>query len=159
MVVWVVRILDSFYLVTPADTVHSDLAQKWDGIPIELAHQRLQRYRAGETLDDFFQALMEDKNGQPNNLEWGEIMAEVGGLINAGADTTSIALTNVLDLLLHNPKHLQELREEIDAVLDPEEVIAPYDKIKNHPFLKACIDESLRISPPTSGGLPRQAPP
>lgn len=85
-------------------------------------------------------------------------MAEVGGLINAGADTTSIALTNVLELLLHSPNHLQELREEVDGVLDEDEVIASYDKIKNLPFLKACIDESLRISPPTSAGLPRRTP-
>ncbi|KKA17569.1 Cytochrome P450 monooxygenase, partial [Rasamsonia emersonii CBS 393.64] len=31
----------------------------------------------GEKLDDFFAALMEDKDGRPNNLEWGEIVAEV----------------------------------------------------------------------------------
>ncbi|OQE18768.1 hypothetical protein PENSTE_c017G02667 [Penicillium steckii] len=65
-------------------------------------------------------------------------MAEVGGLINAGAETTSIALTNVLEFLLHNPKHLQELREEIDVVLDEDELIAP---------------------PPTPAGLPRRTPP
>lgn len=37
---------------------------------------------------DFFQALMEDRNGDPNNLEWGEIVAEVSIMLNAGSDTT-----------------------------------------------------------------------
>ncbi|KAJ5669556.1 hypothetical protein N7462_010626 [Penicillium macrosclerotiorum] len=133
--------------------------EPWGDIVYHQAATRLRRYMAGERLDDFFESLMEDKKHNPNNLEWGEIMAEVGGLINAGADTTSIALTNVLELLLHSPQTLQKLREEIDEVLDEDEVVASYEKIKNLPFLKACIDESLHISPPTSAGLPRRTPP
>ena len=131
----------------------------WGHIVRRQATTRLQRYMKGERLDDFFESLMEDRKHNPINLELGEIVAEVGGLINAGADTTSIALTNVLELLLHSPKSLQTLREEIDEVLDEDEVIAPYDKVKNLPFLKACIDEGLRISPPVSAGLPRRTPP
>lgn len=133
--------------------------EPWGDIVYHQAATRLQRYMAGEKLDDFFASLMEDKQGNPNNLEWGEIVAEVGAIINAGADTTSIALTNVLELLLHNPQHLHTLRQEIDKALDEDEVLAPYDKVKNLPFLRACLDEGLRISPPTSAGLPRRTPP
>ena len=52
---------------------------------------------------------MEDKQKKPNNLEWGEIVAEVSAIINAGADTTVIALTQVLELLLQTSQHLQKL--------------------------------------------------
>jgi benzoate 4-monooxygenase len=102
--------------------------------------------------------MMEDKTGIPNNLEWGEIVAEVGAIINAGADTTAIALTHVLDLLIKHPQHMKQLREELDTVLEEDEVIAPYDKVKDLPFLRACIDEGLRVIPPTSAGLPRRTP-
>jgi cytochrome P450 len=37
-------------------------------------------------------------------------------------------------------------------------VIAPYDRMKTLPYLKACIDESLRLWPPTGAGLPRETP-
>lgn len=37
------------------------------------ATQRLASYRAGEQLDDFFSALMEDKNANPNGMEWGRV--------------------------------------------------------------------------------------
>jgi cytochrome P450 len=140
------------------------LARDWDGLPVELAHKRLQRYRAGEKLDDFFQALMEDKNGHPNNLEWGEIVAEVSIMMNAGSATTAIAMTNVLYQLLKNPKTMEKLVEEIDSALDDDEeesedgVIA-YDKVKHLPYLRACLDESLRLFPPTPHGLPRETPP
>lgn len=46
---------------------------------------------------DFFQALMEDRNGDPNNLEWGEIVAEVSIMLNAGSDTT-VSMRVVLKL-------------------------------------------------------------
>ena len=135
------------------------LAREWDGIPLELAHRRLERYRSGEKLDDFFQALMEDKNGNPNNLEWGEIVAEVSIMMNAGSATTAIALTNVLYQLLKNPEVMKKLVEELDAALDDEESpVVPYDRVKHLPYLRACLDESLRLFPPTPHALPRETP-
>ncbi|KAL5362000.1 putative cytochrome P450 [Aspergillus floccosus] len=124
-------------------------AKPWDDVVYHQAATRLRRYMQGEKLEDFFSSLMDDKSGNPNNLEWGEIVAEVSAIINAGADTTAIALT----------QHLRTLREEVDGVLDEDEVVAPYDKVKDLPFLRACLDEALRILPPTSAGLPRRTPP
>jgi cytochrome P450 len=120
---------------------------------------RLRRYEAGGKPDDFFSCLMNDKSGSLNNLEWGEIVSEISIIINAGADTTAIALTHIMELLLQHPQHLQTLRGELDSVLDDDEVVAPYDKVKDLPFLRAVLDESLRLIPPTSAGLMRRTPP
>ncbi|KAH7402076.1 cytochrome P450 monooxygenase [Phaeosphaeria sp. MPI-PUGE-AT-0046c] len=140
-----------------------NLARDWEGVPIELAHKRLQRYRAGEKLDDFFQALMEDKNGHPHNLEWGEIVAEVSIMMNAGSATTAIAMTNVLFQLLKNPESMKKVVQELDDALGDDEDeaadgVIPYDKVKHLPYLRACLDESLRLFPPTPHGLPRETP-
>lgn len=53
------------------------LADDWSNIVWHLASKRYERYQKGEVLDDFFQVLMEDKKGRPNNLPWGEVFAEV----------------------------------------------------------------------------------
>jgi cytochrome P450 len=135
------------------------LASCWDGIVLERSAQRLKRYQSGEKLDDFFQALMESKDGKPNELEWGEIVAEVNVMLNAGSVTTAIAMANVLLQLLKHPQILERLRVEIDAVMDEDEVVAPYEKVRNLPYLRACLDESLRLFPPTSHGLTRATPP
>lgn len=37
--------------------------------------------------------------------------------------------------------------------------MAPYDKVKHLPYLRACLDESLRILLPVSFGLPRRTSP
>ncbi|KAF2147020.1 uncharacterized protein K452DRAFT_282003 [Aplosporella prunicola CBS 121167] len=136
-----------------------NLGKQWDGLPAERAHRRLMRYEAGEKLDDFFQAMMEDKNGNPNNLEWGEIVAEVNIMMNAGSVTTAIAITNILLQLIRNPECLAKLREEIDAVMDEDQAVASYDQVKHLPYLRACLDESLRLFPPTPASLGRETPP
>jgi cytochrome P450 len=146
-------------LVSPTYRLKWRLNQDWDGIVRNRATKRFKRYEAGEKLDDFFTAILQDKSGAPNNLEWGEMVAEVSIMMNAGSDTTAIAMNNAMYLLLKHPHHLKRLREEIDSVLDDDEVVAPYDKVKQLPFLRACLDESMRLIPPTTFGLPRRTPP
>lgn len=78
--------------------------------------------------------------------------------MDAGSDTTAIALTNVMYYLIKSPQSLKKLRDEVASALSEKEV-APYAKVKNLPYLKACLDESLRLSPPVSRGLERKTPP
>jgi cytochrome P450 len=134
------------------------LNEGWNDIVLHRATQRLARYRAGEQLDDFFSALMEDKNGNPNGMEWGEIVAEISIMMNAGSDTTAIAMFNAMHCLLRNPRCLEKLRAEIDAVVEPSESVIPYDKVRHLPYLRACLDEALRLFPPSTFGLPRRTP-
>lgn len=135
------------------------LNEGWNDIVYHRATQRLARYRAGEPLDDFFSALMEDKNGQPNGMEWGEIVSEISIMMNAGSDTTAIAMNNAMYLLLANPESLAKLRTELDAVIDPSEVVVAYEQVRHLPYLRACLDEALRMFPPSTFGLPRRTPP
>lgn len=79
--------------------------------------------------------------------------------MNAGSDTTAIALANVIYYLVKNPSKLVKLRDEVGSVLSDDCAIAPYAKVKNLPYLRACLDESLRLSPPVSFGLARKTPP
>ncbi|KAH6879404.1 cytochrome P450 [Thelonectria olida] len=128
------------------------------------ATKRMSRYESGESLDDFFQALMHDKSGQAHNHDWGEIVAEVSITMNAGFDTTTVAMCNAWNYLFKDLVVFKTLREEADAVLDPDEVVAPYDKVKHLLYLRAVPDESLRLSPPPPPpqygfGLPRRTPP
>jgi cytochrome P450 len=155
---WYNTLIKISKLVSPRYREMWRLNEDWNDIVLHRATSRLKRHQAGEKLDDFFSALMEDKNGTPNNLEWGEIVAEISIMMNAGSDTTAIAVNNVMYTLLKNPGSLAKLREELDAALDEDEVIAPYDKVKHLPYLRACLDESMRMFPPSTFGLPRRTP-
>ncbi|KAJ9497391.1 hypothetical protein H2202_007195 [Exophiala xenobiotica] len=156
---WYQALIKLSKLVSPTYRQKWKLNQDWDGIVRNRATTRFKRYEAGEKLDDFFTAILQDKSGVPNNLEWGEMVAEVSIMMNAGSDTTAIAINNAMYLLLKHPAQLKRLREELDGVLEDDEVVAPYDKVKQLPFLRACLDESMRLLPPTTFGLPRRTPP
>lgn len=152
-------VIDKLVNVIPFFGRMQQSAENWTNIVWALSVQRLKRYEAGEQSEDFFQALMEGKSGSPNNLEMGEIAAEVNIMMNAGSVTTAIAIANVIYQLTKNPDCLKALRKEVDAVLEPDELVAPYEKVKHLPYLRACLDESLRLFPPTPHGLPREVPP
>ncbi|KAL4878205.1 cytochrome P450 [Aspergillus karnatakaensis] len=134
------------------------LNEGWSDIVNHHARKRLDRYQSGDKLDDIFQYLLHSKNGDAYGLEWGEIAAESAVILDAGSATTAIALNNVIFWLLKNPKCFARLREEIDGVLDEGDIITPHKKVKGLPYLKACLDESLRITPPFSYNLPRRTP-
>ena len=126
---------------------------------IHLVQTRLERYRKGEKLEDFFTYMLEDKYGNANMYPMGEFVAEVSIMLNAGSDTTAIALTNVLYWLLKNPGCFEKLRRELDDALDDDEDVAAYDKVKHLPYLRACLDESMRLTPPNTMNVPRLTPP
>jgi benzoate 4-monooxygenase len=120
-------------------------------------HNTMKRMRNKEARDDFFQRLLIDVKGEPLNLSMGETLAETGVIMNAGSDTTTSALTSTLFLLYKHPKVLERLRKELDPILCDVEVPS-YEMVANLPYLRACIEESLRLRPAASIGLPRVVP-
>lgn len=143
----------------PSYRVLWKLSQGWSDFVNHQARKRLARSLGGEKVDDFFQCLMDSKNGSPRNLEWGEIPSEIGFLLDVGSAITAIALNNLMFWLLRSPSCLTRLQKEIDAALDLDTIVAPYDKVKHLPHLRVCLDESIRITPPYSYNLPRRTPP
>ncbi|KAI0894322.1 benzoate 4-monooxygenase cytochrome P450 [Annulohypoxylon nitens] len=131
---------------------------RYTDICVYLVQRRLERYRAKEDLQDFFSCILQDKNDKANMYPMGEMVAEASIMLNAGSDTTGIALTNVLYWLLKNPKCFQKLRVELDSVLDEDEYVASFDKVKHLRYLRACLDESMRLTPPNTMSVNRLTP-
>lgn len=121
-----------------------------------------ERVRAGKPpLDDFMTTLLWDKNGALC-LEFGELCTEAQNLFNAAGENTEISLTNIIWLLAKNPQAVEKLREELQEAYRnaPEPVgdVPPYSILKDLPYLRACVDEGLRLRPALAGGLPRIVP-
>lgn len=80
-------------------------------------------------------------------------------MLSAGSDTTQSALTYTMILHAANPEKQRTLREILQKTLPTEEVtsvITSYNSLKNIPYLKACLDESVRLNAPIGFGLPRR---
>ncbi|XP_057959393.1 cytochrome P450 82A3-like [Malania oleifera] len=76
------------------------------------------------------------------------IKATCLNLILAGSDTTMVALTWALSLLLNNPQVLKRAQHELDVHVGKDRHVDESD-IGNLPYLQALVKETLRLYPPT----------
>jgi benzoate 4-monooxygenase len=152
-----------------------ELANAWPDIVRSFVSRRLQEDPDGDTLDDLFACLLRNTKGQPLYLSKAELVAETVHLrkssfevpfsyhansnqVDAGSITTAIALANVLYFLCRNHSQLKKLRAELDAAFPVDQIIPTYAQVRSLPFLRACLDESMRLRPPLSAGLQRKTP-
>ncbi|KAJ5358867.1 uncharacterized protein N7496_011280 [Penicillium cataractarum] len=126
----------------------------WENI---VYHNTKKRMANPDPEDDLFTRMLQDNKGQALNVPFGEIMSECSSMMNAGTETTTAAMTNTIFLLYTHPVVLQKLREEIDSAA-PRNEIPAYDVMSRLPYLRACIEEPLRVRPASSFGLPRIVP-
>ncbi|KAE8685076.1 hypothetical protein F3Y22_tig00111101pilonHSYRG00077 [Hibiscus syriacus] len=64
-----------------------------------------------------------------------------------GGESTSVAITRVLSLLLNHPNVLKAVRDELDHHVGQERLVEESD-IKNLKYLQAIVKETLRLYPP-----------
>jgi cytochrome P450 len=123
-------------------------------------HHAVKRLQASDLDDgtDIFSKLLKDNRGQSTGLCLGDILAESSVMMNAGTDTTTAALTNTIYLLYKHTDVLAKLRSELEQFTGHTE-IPDYDSLSTLPYLRACVEESLRFRPASSMGLPRVVPP
>lgn len=122
-------------------------------------HNAVKRLQAVD-LDsdsDIFAKLLTNNKGEAIGLCLGDILAESSVMMNAGTDTTTAALTNTIYLIYKHPEVLAKLREELDQAIGTTE-ISSYESLSALTYLRACVEESLRVRPASSMGLPRVVP-
>ncbi|ETS80078.1 hypothetical protein PFICI_07607 [Pestalotiopsis fici W106-1] len=111
--------------------------------------------RTRDMLDHYIS--MKEVDGSSASLP--SILAEVGNLVGAGADTTSIGIRSVLAQLILHPEDYRRVQNEVDEAARAHNMEnMPYTVLDKLPFLNACIKEALRLHPSILWQLPREAP-
>lgn len=88
-----------------------------------------------------------------------ELFGEVNSLVVAGADTTSTAIAGTLYYLSTNPRVASKLATELLATFSSAEEIRQGLKLTGCKYLRAVIDESMRLAPPVPSDLMRVVTP
>lgn len=121
--------------------------------------QATERSKIGLDTDrkDFFYYLLNARDPETGKGFTGpELWGESNLLIIAGSDTTSTALAAAFFYLVHNPAKLEKLAEEIRAAFQDIEDVKAGTELNACVYLRAVIDEAMRLSPPVGGVLPRE---
>lgn len=131
----------------------------WGNVIKNLYHKRL-AVPDPESQPDVFSKFLRNSKGEEMNLDPAEIMVECAVIMNAGSETNTAALVSVIYHIYKHPAVLERLRGEIDAAvpLNTGQDIPPYHALAALPYLRACIDEGLRIQPASTQGFPRVVP-
>ncbi|KZF21950.1 cytochrome P450 [Xylona heveae TC161] len=79
-------------------------------------------------------------------------------LILSGVETLPGYICSILYYLLENPQYFAKASNEIRISFQSQDEITPAST-QDLPYLKSCLNEALRLSPPFVGALPRRVPP
>ncbi|CEL54142.1 Benzoate 4-monooxygenase OS=Aspergillus niger GN=bphA PE=1 SV=1 [Rhizoctonia solani AG-1 IB] len=120
---------------------------------------------------DLLDKLFEVKNVDGSPLTREEIDSEALVTLGAGSDTTANSLAAMSYYIAANPDIKRRLQQELDLIdmdsyedvadLDKdqsENAIPSFEKVKNLPYLNACVKETLRLYSTVGAGLPRVVP-
>ena len=124
--------------------------------------QALERTKMGQDTDrrDFFYYLLNAKDPETGKgFSTPELWGESNLLIIAGSDTTSTALASSFFHLVHNTAAFDKVTEEVRSTFSDAEEISSGPTLSSCTYLRACIDEAMRLSPPVGGILPREVLP
>lgn len=92
-------------------------------------------------------------------LDKSQIRAECATLVVAGSDTSSSTLAATLFYLSGNPMAYDRAISEIRAKFKSQDELQMGPQLNSCTYLRACIDEALRMSPPVGGALWREVAP
>ncbi|KAK3896878.1 cytochrome P450-like protein [Staphylotrichum tortipilum] len=124
--------------------------------------QLAERTSLGDETDrrDFFYHLLRARDPVTGaGFTTPELWGESNLLIIAGSDTTSTAMAAALFYLVRHPAKLQRATEEVRKAFENVEEVRHGPALNGCVFLRACVDEAMRLSPSVGGLLPREVLP
>jgi cytochrome P450 len=108
---------------------------------------------------DMLHFLLSAVDPDTNDLAYSNrnhLLAESRLLVLTGTDTTASTLCGLFFYLAHNPRVLGKASNEVRSKFACPKDIVYGVKLSGCKYLRACIDEALRLTPPAPGEMPRE---
>ncbi|KAI0849863.1 benzoate 4-monooxygenase cytochrome P450 [Daldinia vernicosa] len=142
-----------FELVSPP-AVHEYNNFVYQSVTDRITLQRQQPERRHDMFYFLYEAR--DPNTGQRVYEEDELRAECSLLITAGSDTVSISLSSIFFYLTGDPQRCQKLTNEIRTTFQLAEDIVHGPVLQGCAYLRACIDEGMRLTPAVASEHPRE---
>ncbi|KAH9902238.1 benzoate 4-monooxygenase cytochrome P450 [Xylariomycetidae sp. FL2044] len=140
---------------------------EFDKFVIDSVTKRLELYEKQKTLAEnerrrdimYFLCQAQDSSTGHKTYTEVELRAEALLLIIAGSDTTTTILSGILWYLTRYPRCYQKLVDELQGTFETPEDAVHGPKLVGCKYLRACIDETMRLVPPGPSESPREVLP
>jgi cytochrome P450 len=145
-------------LVTPPPV------QQFNGFVFDSFTERLELYKTQKSIPEnkrrqdmfYFLCQAQDSNKGHAAYTKDELRAEARLLIVAGSDTTTASLASIFWYLTRAPRCYQKLINELQRTFNTAKDAAYGPKLVGCTYLRACIDEGMRLVPPGPCEPPRE---
>ncbi|KAI8937704.1 hypothetical protein NX059_005405 [Plenodomus lindquistii] len=145
------------------DAMRPQSLQRYYAFLEKLVRQRItaekERVAADQPLEreDLFHFLCGAVNPDTGRsaFTFSELLAEANLVLMAGSDTTAITASSMFFYLTHNQRAYHKLVTEIRGTFAGPEEIVHSPRLLNSVYLRACIEETLRLAPVSPSELPR----
>ncbi|KAI0451239.1 cytochrome P450 [Xylaria acuta] len=137
-----------------ADNVPNSLRDRFfEALNAMISARLSQPFHAKHDLCSFMAKSMGKEDQKPDRLD---LVTEAVFFFPAGGETTAAVLCAVLFYLSRSPQCYKRLAAEIRSTFQSGTDIRGRPRLAECKYLRACIDEALRISPPVTGTLWRE---
>ncbi|OHW97897.1 hypothetical protein CSPAE12_03515 [Colletotrichum incanum] len=115
------------------------------------------RESSEEVADDLFSKLLAAKDPETGeSLSRLQLWAESNLLIIAGSDTSSTAMAALFFYLSRYPEAYEKVVKEVRSTFRFAKQVSQGPKLSSCTYLRACITEAARLSPPAAGAMWRE---
>ncbi|KAI1390655.1 cytochrome P450 [Hypoxylon trugodes] len=124
--------------------------------------QTMIKTRMGEERNarpDFYSFVSDTLEAEPDTLRGGSMWTEALFFMSAGGDTVATLTCAIFFYLSRNPECYSTLAHEIRSTFFSGHDIQGGPQLADCVYLRACIDESLRMSPPSPSNHWREQDP
>ncbi|KAL3635085.1 hypothetical protein CASFOL_022139 [Castilleja foliolosa] len=140
-------------LISFTDTI----LKKSDSFYQELIEEHLCRKKEEDEEDDILDILirLKEEKSCSVDLEWDNIKALLLNIFAAGTDTSATSIEWTMAALIKAPHEMQKVQAEIRDLVGKKGVVDE-NELPKLPYLKAVVNESLRLYPPAPLLVPRE---
>jgi cytochrome P450 len=130
-----------------------EAAKKVLDVKMNLWRRIEKQFKEGTAAHCYAREILEKKDyWYSQGLNDEDLAWVAGGLIEAGFETTAIALNGLVLYLAANQRVQDEAQEELMRVVGPDR-LPTFADIQNLPYIRACVKEVLRINPMLMPGI------
>ncbi|MEM7798007.1 MAG: cytochrome P450, partial [Chloroflexota bacterium] len=138
------------WVPTPGHWRQRQAVNELRSLILEIIRERQAEMAAGIAIKpDLLHMLLSARDENGEGLSEVEILEECLTVFVAGHETTAVALSWLIALLLKKPSVLARLKKELSENLDDRPLTV--EALKQVPYLKQVIKESLRLHSPAQG--------
>lgn len=117
----------------------------------------VERMNMDSNRQDLFGHILKAKDPETGKgFSVDELWGESTLLIIAGSDAISTGMAGVFYYMGRHPETYKKMCEEVRSTFSSADEIRTGEKLTSCKYLRSCIDESMRMSPPVGGALWRE---